>query len=109
MKNSELLFIGIILLAVLFTNRCQSSDKNLTSKNIECGKISYDNAMVCCLQFMSSNTGSDSKDAICRPLVDELVSHLKVDRKKLTITFCKEEKNQPNKDFASCWDKVQDK
>lgn len=96
------LFLSGLVLALL---TCTSADRNITAKDIDCSKLSYSNAMVCCLQFMSSKTGSDSKDALCRPLVDELREHLREERKKNLFLFC----NQEVGEFQSCWDKINSK
>ena len=73
-------------LVILFS--CLSADKNLTGKNIGCDKITQYNASICCLQFMSSKTGSDSKDSVCRPLIDELRTRLAQERKKEFLEYC---------------------
>lgn len=96
----------LTLLTVLILGGCSctSADKNLTAKNIECSKLDESNSVPCCLQFMSSRTGSDSKDVVCSPLVAELREDLRERRKMRLFEFC--EKRQT---FTTCWDKMNSK
>lgn len=88
------------------------ADKNLTSKNFGCENTTEKNSMVCCMQGMSSATGSDSKDSVCRPTVDENAARLMQERKILLYKFCQGqikiegERIQDSRDFQSCWDKL---
>lgn len=79
---------GIILGGAALLASCVTPDVNLTSKKINCNQVSAYSAAICCLQFMSSKTGSDSKDAVCRPLIDELTTRLEAERKKEMLQFC---------------------
>ena len=100
---------------------CNSADKNLTAKDIDCSVLTYSNSMTCCLQFMSSKTGSDSKDAICGELVSELRDHLREERKKNLLLFCSGQleendsfksclkRNERFQCFQSCWDTINSK
>ena len=89
-KSSLITVIGLLILGTIsiILISCLSADKNITSKNIGCNKINEYNAAICCLQFMSSKTGNDSKDVVCRPLVDELTLKFKTERKKEALNFC---------------------
>lgn len=100
-----MILIALIIGAFLIGN-CASADKNITAKDIKCDNLTQQNAMTCCLQFMSSESGNDSKDAICRPLVDELREKFREERKKDNLIFC----SQAPEDYArSCWDKLNSK
>jgi len=109
MKNWMKVVLGMVLaillgLAIFFG--CASADKNITAKDYKCEKLTQENAMSCCLQNMSSKSGSDSKDAICRPLVDELREKFREERKKNNLIFCSQ---APEEYARSCWDKLNSK
>lgn len=101
MEDKKIRIAASILIAILllisFLLNCLSSDEKLAGKNIGCNKITEYNASICCLQFMSSKSGSDSKDSVCRPLIDELRTRLAQERKKEFLEYClsvKKIKNQ---------------
>ena len=92
MDNKKITIISILLAVCVLTSTgflsCLSADARIAKQKIGCNQIDRFNAAVCCLKFMSSGTGSDSKDAVCRPLVDELTKLFKSERKKNLLEFC---------------------
>jgi len=122
--------VGIIVLAFLYS--CASADKNITSKDFKCEKVTKDNAMSCCGQVFTGDKSSSAKDSVCASLVIEKREEIRENRKKENITFCENQaekqvenqvKNQHQKkhefqsqkkaqkktEFQSCWDKLNSK
>ena len=81
----------ILIIAGVGLDSCVSAQDNLTKKDVGCNQITEFNAAICCLQFMSSKTGNDSKDVVCRPLIDELTKLFKQKRKRSMLEFCSNE------------------
>lgn len=88
-----------LCLSCLISATC--ADSNITSKDLGCQVVTEKNAMSCCLQLMSSKTGSDSKDAVCAKLVEEKSNELEQNRQIRLFDYCKKQDS-----FSGCWDKV---
>lgn len=103
------LILFIFISCIGATCKGNQADNNLTAKNYQCENTTDKNAMSCCMQGLSSATGSDSKDAICRPVVDETANQLRQNRLIELYRFCqgltvKEgQRVQDNRDFFACW------
>jgi len=93
------LFFSALCSLVFISATC--SENNITQKDLECKSVTEANAMSCCLQLMSSKTGSDSKDAVCIKLVEEKAAELQQRRNTQLFDYCKSQES-----FTSCWDKI---
>lgn len=107
-KGIDVGFIMLILILLLYVFvNCQSADKNITAKDLDCAKVKISEpakVMNCCLQMMSSGTGSDSKDVVCSPIVTEVKEYMRHERKKDQFTFC--QAITPESDQRLCWEKL---
>jgi hypothetical protein len=104
---------------VLGGAHCKSADDRIAAKNLDCEAITKDNKMslvdkkmlagLCCLQLMSSKSGSDSKDAACKELIDGLAVSFDRQERKEIFQYCFENNKaggEPRKNENNCWDKI---
>lgn len=97
---------SMLLLAFLCIS-ATCAEANITSKDLQCHKVAKGiemsfRAMTCCIQLMSSGSGSDSKDVVCDKLVESLSKDLDKSRQMRVFDYCEKRGTK----FQACWDKI---
>ena len=115
---SVALIVGAVIAMPFIQVGCASADKVLAGAKLNCDPVKHETllqmevrAMACCMKFMSSRTGSDSKDAVCGTIVNDLADAFKKERRKALINWCfgvdDQGKRHINVDKERCWEKIQ--
>ena len=98
------LAVLFVLFIMLFGCLQCGSDVHLTKKDIGCQTVTNLNAPFCCGKFFTGKGSNGSKDAICRPLIDELRDFFREERSKRRFVFC-----ESQADKQKCFDKMNSK